>query len=1082
MINIRIEDIRAIENSFYLSKILPFSNGGTFDLSDLDIVSKDNPLLKTKIESELELRNIIEILPFVLINDYYTIYTTENKNLFEKISYQDFNLVNLNIKFNIKSDLFFNRINLQVVQVLYPSINIDLLKIHLEDIGFEFNTENEKKNSKVIVKISENDTLDLLKVVFRIDLSNIRLVDRYFDKVMTKTAGLTRSQMTNIQRMSMYKLFFIPEMDIEEFLKKSEFTGLPEKLYKNAISSANTITINKLSELLKIGEINLAEVNYLIQKVLSIDSNHLGFGSDELLDFISYNRNVFYSLDSPIIKLFQKKYYSDLFINVYKQKRIEAFQEFIDKSKNGPLKIELLCDFTDFVHVSVYLTGKFSVHHMQEIYPRLEEEVNLYECVLDFEKYLECKREIKKFCAPEIKELTMNDFLMDIDSILSERQKELLILKNIKGFTLEKISKHIKGQEVTRERVRQILITAEKQIEVKLQKNKPQIKKFLVGINGNKLYFSKSQILSTIDQSIHDLFSAIDYSSIGMYWSEVLKLYVITDRDIDEYFEDNFRRSNLSKDDLIKQIRMDFGISLENILTKEMINGFASKIGHVDSLGQFYDYKPTKGEKYSKIISLFSNGISLSTNLNEFIDRYNEIFQDDFLDPMTIDVRNIEARLSSIEDVLILDTRTYIHIKNFDISQEMKECIFSILEYEITKNNSITANFLYKTYQGRLSSFGVLNKLHLYSLIRYLAKDSYYYGKGNTLTISTNITDLKKSNKDRLIELLVKTENRAKKTDIVTALGILGVNVDMLVIENEEFFSTGEWVFLSKLLEPYKDEIEYINNFILKHFEQSKILSANQLIVDLLHNPSVYAFFNEFEISDGMKLIWLLNKYTDFKTEGASILIYNDKMGYKNIFHYIYNEYESFSRNEIMLLMKELEYSNSAALQIMDELRRSKIYARISTDEFIKFDSLGINNEVLISLKTYLDAQVTDGFIVSRNLKGFRNVLPEISIRWTHFLVSDISLRIGYLVVSKAYRDFWTDPVIITNRNDISTFEDLVKMLIIKYDLNGRHISETVDLLITLGVMNSAVREIPQEIRESKLIKIDEFDRVTINE
>lgn len=1081
MVKIKIEDIKVLENSFYLSKILPFVKEGIFDLDVLDMVGKDNSLLKTKIQSELELRNLIELLPLGLVNDIYTIQVEENKSLFERIKYQDFGLVNLSLKYNTKSDLFFNKINLQVVQILYPGLNIDLFKTHLKNLGFQFNTEKVTVSNKETLIISENDSLDFLKVIFRIDLSNNRVVEKYFNFAFMNTANISRANMSPLQKTFLFKLFFVPEINIEEFLRKSGFNGLSARLLKNGISSVNRITISKLSELLKINEISLVEVSYLIHKIISIDANHLGFASDELLDFLNYNRNILDYLETPIIKSFQKRYYSDLFTNIYKQKRIECFQEFCSKSKSDPMKIRLLCDFSDFVQASVYLTGKFSVQFMLEKILNESEEINLYDCVLDFEKYISCKRETKRFCEPEVSELAINDFLKDIDEHLSERQKEVLILKNVNRFTLEKISKHIKGQEVTRERVRQILNATEKQIEAKIQNNKLQIKKYLISISGNKLCYSKSQILAIIDPHLRNLFGAIDLKSIGLYWSEVLKLYVMADRDIDKYFEDNFRRSNLSKEDLIRQIKIDFGISLENILTKEMIYSFASKIGHVDNHGRFYDYKPTKGEKYSIVISSFSKGISLSTNFNEFIERHNEMFPDDYLDPLRIGVRNIEARLSAINDVIVLDTRTFIHVKNLNLSQEMKEYILFILDLEIEKNNTTTANFLYKKYQEKLSHFGVLNKLHLYSLIGYLAKDNYFYGKGNTLTISTSVTDLKKSNKERLIELLVKSDNRAKKVDIIKNLGILGVNVDMLVADNNEFFGTGEWVFLSKLLEPYEDDIAYINSFIIEYFKKNDILTSNQLIIKLLHNPSIYAFFEKFEINDGMKLVWLLNKHTDFKTEGASILIYNDRVGYKNIFQYICAKYERFSRNQIMLLMKELEYSNSATLQIMDELRKSKIYARISVDEFFKFDNLGINDEILNTLETYLDTQMTDGFIVSKNLKGFRSVLPKINISWTHFLVSDIALRISYSIVSKEYRDFWTDPVIITNKSEFTSFENLVEMIIIKHDLNGKHFSETIDCMIALGVINSTTKELAQEIKESKLINIDDFGRVTVN-
>ncbi|HBS91162.1 MAG TPA: hypothetical protein DEA51_01695, partial [Erysipelotrichaceae bacterium] len=119
-----------------------------------------------RILEELQFRGAVQLEPISgrpLISHFdnsgVSFQLSFDKGRFKHIDYSGFGLVDLNYKFNIDDDRFFDGVDIAAFKQWYPKLKVNDFLLHLKDIGFSFTDEQmHNENEMVQNHYSEIDT------------------------------------------------------------------------------------------------------------------------------------------------------------------------------------------------------------------------------------------------------------------------------------------------------------------------------------------------------------------------------------------------------------------------------------------------------------------------------------------------------------------------------------------------------------------------------------------------------------------------------------------------------------------------------------------------------------------------------------------------------------------------------------------------------------------------------------------------------------------------------------------------------------------------------------------------------------
>ena len=1072
---VSIKNVGIFANSFYLMKIKHLLNQNDLSLDSLDAFLKGNIGLKTKIYDELILRGILKNTYF--LNNYdskYIIRVLNDQQRFLKIQFTEFGLVDQVLKFRIMNDMFFDGIDIRSFRRYYKELNVEKFKIHLYDLGFSFQDtvidtiKESNKNASALIPKSH-----FLSILFRLNLDENPYIRQYYDFIIRSETKLKINQdMIN----SFFKLILLPDSDITALI--------PTKGNKKLYYYFNENGINKISQIKMMDIINISnrygnkQTQNLIEYLLKIDSKTTTYSSDEMFHFIRDTSQHFQEITLEDIKYFELKHYQNpVRIDEFKRAQVNSLIELYKSSSSKP-GINDLVDFIDYIYLSSYLTKHYSVNKLHEFILSSHDDVHedAYETLFSFPVFRKHKDRLKSLVIIEIEPLSFNTFVENIEYSFTER--EIIVLRESQKKTLQEIGGMF---ELTRERIRQIERKLSVKIDVLLKKEQAHLLQEFTNISKGKGFISEYQLDHEIKEELHATFYSLDFSVINIRKSKHFKIYYHGTKDLDKVIDALLKSGITDRDSLRNQLQLEFNIDFDVCLTDEFIFNQLNEIGFYSKSFGFTVTKPSLKEKLGFIVKEYKSGINIRENTEDFIERFNQEFTDEHIINDRDVLRRIDARLMENNEIMQLGTYHYIHIDNFTINQEHKNLVEQTLNEQLSEKDSVTSAYIFSKYKESLVGIGIESKHAFYNIVKKIYGNQFHYGKANTMVISKDEDILKFTFKERLENYIEKQSIPVNKKQIMNDLS-LNHESNMLdeIYQCEKLVLIGDLVYYKRAFNEYLNIIHLMEHEIDKLFEHQKIISCNVLLHGFLSNININGFLREFKIDDGMKLRQILVQFTKYNSKGASILIKSEHKGYANIIDYIVENYSIINKNEIMQLLESLMYSSANISKILDEIRSTPKLIRISNDEFAVFENLkaidSISNQVLDYIENQLE---NERFISTKHFRNFRTSLPEIGIKWTHYLIGSIALRYGYHQVERKYSNFWIDAFIISKDISIKDFIGLFEYVFKKDNLNKKHISDVLKHFISLDVLDPNADKLPAEVFESNKFTLDEFNRIS---
>jgi hypothetical protein len=1081
---IKLVSDKTLSSSFYLGKVKHLFHNGEGETDAIEYVCLMNRILYTKILDELQFRNVLYNHYYTNPDDQYALDVSENRDRFRQISFQRYRLIDCNLKFNVTTDLFYDGVDIRSFRRYCPTLDINDWKAHLISLGFKFKLDTSRSASASIAGTYEKT--ELLKLLFRIDIEHNDFIRKYYKGNLQSLYNLRFDYSGNDNTTNLYKLIMLPDLEFEEVMSIEGYESVLNFFRENEMVYLSEFTLDFISKLLRAPKIGSVKIDHVFRKLLHLGPEHTIYAGKELNRFLAEHIELAHQITESDIVFFAKQHYiNPIYPNdEFKKARVDAFLEIYRQSNGHPDPRELV-NFFNYIYASTFLPQRYSVSKLNSVLlGNLDgEEVSLYSSIFSLPVFVNFSSTIKSYAQPELPSMSFNEFLGLLSNYLNEHERFVLISRNAHKRTLADTAKAITNEGLTRERVRQIERAALSKSENYIRKFKQQLKQQLKALFENRIVIMKSDFLTHLLSEYIDLFLSVDFKKIGLYYSAVIGAYYLGKNQVDDFIDELIKSNVTDIQEIISSINDVFDIDFRSVLTQKMIIDRANELGYYSRLLGYLQYKPTKGQRTAAVVKLFKEGVSLRDPSESFFKAYNEAFPDDVIKPTELEFRSIDARLMDMDEVLSTGTYEYIHIENYPIDDEKENIIGGILERALSQADSVTAAMILRDYSDQLMKCGVRSKHELYSLVKHLFGDKYHYGKANTMTIATSETSKNKGNDIRVIELIRNNDGRMTLNEISEQLGIFPANVEQLTLKSDGVILVGSNVFAIQDQDQFKLIMQRLEKFIDEKFSRQKIVSCNSLLIELMGISEFHEILTKFEINEGMSLKQLVTKFTKYKSQRASILLYIDTYGYSNIIDYFRENFVVISRSLILSTIQDLAYSPQMISRIVDDIRNSKYFIRISSDEFAVADKLSITSDVIKAVCDLVESNLGEAqYLVPRNIKNIRSQLPNLEISWTYYLVSDIARRNGYMLVEKRYRNLWQDPIILTKKPELSEFVSLVHDICLRNHYGQMHIADVLKELVGLGIINSTTDAFPTELLESGRFEIDEYDRLIIME
>ncbi|MGL5821595.1 MAG: sigma factor-like helix-turn-helix DNA-binding protein, partial [Sarcina sp.] len=433
---------------------------------------------------------------------------------------------------------------------------------------------------------------------------------------------------------------------------------------------------------------------------------------------------------------------------------------------------------------------------------------------------------------------------------ISDRDLEYITYRVKDGLTLEKIG-GIVG--VTRERVRQVLSKAFSKINAVLKSKDLNTILKLIFIGKSFCYIDDVYRFAGKQNAVlvKALFKSKEIDVIKFY--EPLGIV---------YFESEKDINKINR--YIKKLPTTFKLydKIEGIL--EFLQKFGIDnidIEKIEHLLVENGYK-NLGEYYTK------------ENTN-FMTIFEIIFRDYIKEPLYIDEkgyeivrkacrtylnfefesspRAIDGRLRDTENIILVDAKTYQHIKNMRFSMKGVRFIKEKLQEELKNSNIISAQAIFDKYANDFIKFGIKNKYILYSLTsKYL--DEFKIGRGNTLDISLSVDTLNLTREQQLIELIKENDGIISIPEVLKLTSWQTFKFEDTLSKSNEIIKIGENITISNYLNIDEDLREKMLNLINRDLERDDFISTTKIYNELRDDNVFYDFIMKYDIVKSEKI------------------------------------------------------------------------------------------------------------------------------------------------------------------------------------------------------------------------------------
>ncbi|CEN87592.1 sigma factor-like helix-turn-helix DNA-binding protein [Paraclostridium sordellii] len=1000
-----------------------------------------------------------------------------DEKVYKNINFDKYGLGNFTLKFNIESDKFFNGIYIEGFKFLNSTVDLNQLKEEFKLNGFCIVNEEEFENFIKKYSLGIDNAKHTLHKNFLNEISSNRIL---IETVM------------HLNKFNSFRKFckennivYIDEINDEIIEKYSLFKGVGQT------------KVNQVVDFLGKGKFNDNESPGQVISEYTIDTEGSFteqlkikdiFNNPKYLSFVEFckNNNIVYLGDTDNKTIYKYsiskgigskrvndvKEYLNNYISYHKEKLDEVLTirfEWYEVIKE--YKIKDMCEITN-IQLDFNLDMK-----IKDIQGKTLNELNLQ------------KNKSLLTLVDSINEMyTPFEFIKNLEKESKLNEREILFIQKRYGeaLTLAEIS-NLDGIGLTRERVRQLL----KKAGDKIRKYAIE-RKFIESLKiltGNKEYFTCKQLYSMLNHSYNEVYLKILYKDANC-------LHKVEALDIIHFNLDDRIENKIHE--IIAKLPKLFKLEdeLEN-MTKglEFISLYDMDIANIEKLLIYNGYKPY-GEYYSKhtltmreaLKILLENYIENSFYYDE--NAYEELQQlcKKYLNlEITSGFRTFENILRDTEELVLVDSRTYMPKRNLEFKPGVDRYVKSILEKELETIDVVNSLYIFNKYEKELKQYGINNKYFLYTVVSIYLTDNFSIGKGNSLDISKSVEGLSITREESIINLLNENNGCLDRLKIGEILNWNMYKVDDTVGKSDKILRIGNNIVnidklsLTKSIEAKLYEI--LNRMIIKGYS-----SSYEIIEEMRIDPEMYDFLCSNNINDANSVSNLLRVMIkdSIKVKGNFITKINEK--YECIEDVIADKFrnDTFTRNDVKDFILSLGYADVYYNSTFRKLLKNDKIVRIDDLEYIYSNEFRVDEDSVNKLVSYIEEKLGDKSYISLNtLSGYKRNLPRIEYRWNVHLMASILRENGYRQIERIYGDAISDRVIIVrNDNPIKTFDELVYK-IIKEEYDGNmHEVKIYEFLSSIGIVKEHEfledKTLPHELKISDKFKIDDVGRVEI--
>ena len=997
--------------------------------------------------------------------DYKTfLYIEDNGNRFTNIDFTRFGLGGFIQRFNVNSDLFFNKISVEAFNQLNKHINTEELKQTFIDLGFCicFSTEEaEMVKENVIVDSNENNTF---------------------------------SQEEYLKN----------SISIAELFKENKYNAFRRFCSKKNISSIQSVTEQTLEEFGCMNGVGHARVKAVRERLVEI----LNSSYDNLTEHFVQKDNYFYSGTVSVETLFAARTYK-LFLKYCHDQQLKIvgditqahIETFSKLPKIGKKKVQDVLDVLEKYKFTQEKLNDF-IFYAGEMYPYIKDMLvtdilNIYgfsiQTEIDYKmKDLEGVR-IKDIGLDHIEIIHLSNELQNqltplrtaeqLKSVLKDNDYQILEYRLIEQLTLEATAQ-VYG--ITRERIRQIERRAIESAFAYLKSNHfITLIKLLTGATD---YIFKKDLKYILEQQTDFVLGLLKTKYSPFTYFESLDIFVINSEvekelnEIEQYIETLPEYFNLHSDtDLVEKLQdLGFGEHAEELAVNFLIqNGFRQ-----------YGIYFSKGNLTitTSLEILFKNHIDKPVRLDEDGVRYIVSLADKLLNYQLDDTgRQIEARIRDVDNIILVDRLTFQWFNEADFESELIDEIDDYMAERLDKFSVVNAEEIYDHFKGQIDKNKIKNKIHLYSIIKYYLNDDYNIGQGNTLNIYMKAEE-RINTEDTLIKVVNSFGGSCTKEEIREVTKWPFYKIELTISKSNKIISWGKnTVILIDTLDLTQSQKQRLLDLSEKCLSKG-YSSASIIYNELKFNRDLAVLINEKDMDDHFKLSGLI-KALNPSILGHTNFLYKENSEVKSIEELIIHTFKGeTTRNEMKDLMEEYGYKDMMISAVFKNIFNEGLFIEISRGELYPSDKLNLTDEDIDEVKKYVDEQM-DGkeYLCMSKLKGYRRKLPSIDLIWSPYLIKSILVKDGgYRQITKEYNDYRYDELIIVKaESEIHTFDDLV-YFILKEEYEGAwHEIPIYDFLANKSVLRQQVVDVkkvlPYEIkRKSQYITVDELGYVSM--
>lgn len=1051
------------------------------------------------------------------------IYTDENNNKISKINKMIFNF--LDYTNSVKSDFYFNLIPIYGFENIIKDFNYELAKQEFTRYGYAILDVNEVKG---IVTTYENMTDQVSIHTKSENIIKIPKID------FSKDIGLIINDIIRKNPNYKKKILDIKLINILPERVHAE-KGIKNKIVKDEIYTLNELInydIFNLENIRGVGNKSIFEfkdsIINAIQNVNDLDYEELKIeGCEDLSSYINFSieeddklRKIFQNIklkeilpnriktDELILKSLKddgiKSIYDLSNYNIEKIKKVNGVgvKKFEDTIKKIKEKIESTKSKFKEIEEGTFILEESKYERLKN-YSIKDLNSILYRDEIGWDDELRYKlvsqlqgKSFNKFEDYNIK-LYISKLFIDLNEItdinkilrkstppnISERNKNIIYQRIIVGRTLEEVGKKF---DLTRERIRQIVKETLDKYMMSLKRNK-----FWVSLKlnfGNKEYFYINELKSLINEENYYIIGIILSGSIKdlNYYEPLERVYFkATDQiesdlkyilsevpDYGEVEEDlGFILDLLS--DLFKNISHEEGIKIleKNDIKIKGSYYFRANLNNMMILEIIYKY-------------IHKSNLTLDEEGSRLINKYiNEILGMD----IERNARNWEGIISRIDEIMLVDVKTYIHMDHIPIEKNILEELKKILDDELSKSSNIYADKLFDKINLEYPNNNIINKHHAYSLVKYYYSEYYQTSTGNSLKIS-KIGTPQLTNSEYIYDICLENGGRSSLKEIKKRTKWINHRIEMAIVNSDKIIKLGsqKCAILDML---FKNEEEKLFKEILKNDLKEGYTTTNKMYYKLLFDNKMSNFLNRNQIKNGKEIAGLM-KAIDDNIAGHLVFMYYKNQNIKDIKDVICNLYPiKVYRNEIGAILEDLKIENWSILYIVEDLLLEKKYVQVSREEYIDYCDFKIGDSIKKDILIYFDRIYEEnGFIVpEKHITKIRSIAGYSEYGWNQYTISTILMENRYKKLRRFNSNYKYEIIVLAKEekdyDDISyLIYDLIKNV---YDGNLHEIP-IYDFLAKRGIYKREDedynKKLQMDAKENNLLTINIIGDIKLKE